>query len=249
MIIVSNTSGGIKNVILINSEGLTFKYKSRIEQFFTWEEITNIFPWRRFNAMTVIGQNNKVATGWVMGDREHGNSWKKMDYIYRTWEERLKQTGMRGYFEYPPWCKEKENQLHLQNIIWGIGGGLLINLMVFVALQENGWRVLNLKEDWPIIAALVFGIYALIFGVNSVIARNRKSAVEATLEEDVLEVIFEDGMIKQCNLANVRKHNLSKHYYKGMVISKDGLKFEHLERLSYWPILRELLLEKLENKE
>jgi len=245
MIFIIHVTGGVKGLFNIVPEGL--QYVSPAKRYlFEWSEISNIFPWKKPNALTVIDVNGETSTGMVFGDRKHGNSWKKMDYIFKIWGEKIKESMEEVYFEYPSWCREKEVIFRRENVYWGFGGGLIILLMVLAAMRSENWWPLQFGDDWPIAMAFLFAIFGFVFGGANWKKLKQKDISQIEIDDSGLNVIYEDGNERQFYFSQVKKHHLSKRCYKGKMIFEDGSELEHLERLSYWPILREYLLSRLE---
>jgi len=245
MVVIPSISGRLRGIINITDDGLMYR-TTKSSTFYPWEKITNIFTWRKFNVLTIIDENLNISSGFIFADRKHGRPLEKIDYISKTWEEKIKQNQKNVYFEYPDWCSEKERQLYLENIFWGLAGGALIIAVGFAAFVEEGSGPFSIKDDWPIIAGFLVGSYGLVLGLANLIERRHKKISEILPGENHLDVIYEDGSQKRFDLESVRKHNLMKRRYKGTIVFEGGLKLEHLERISYWPILREYLLSRLE---
>ena len=245
MIYIPDVSGGVKGLFNIVPEGL--EYVSPAKRYvFKWSKISNIFPWKKPNALTVIDVNGEASTGIVFGDRKHGNSWKKMDYIFQQWGQGLKKSSTYSVFEYPNWVEENEAKSRMYNLFWSIGGGLIIILMCVAALRENNWSISNIKDDWPIIFAFLFGLCGLYSGFTIILNRKKIKWKEILVDEHGVTVIYNNGTNATLDLFRVKKHNLSKHRYKGTIVFQDGTKLINLERASYWPVLREYLLSRLE---
>ena len=171
MVYIPRLSGGVKGKLSIISEGLLYVGPER-RYLFEWSKITNIFPWERFNILTVI-DNSQIIEGRILGDMKYGNSWKKMDYIFQVWEDKIKQIGEDVYFEYPAWCSKKGSELCVDNILWGFLGGLVILVMVLLAMWEEGWWPLELSDDWPIAMGFGFAIYSFLLGAANLVELRR----------------------------------------------------------------------------
>jgi len=249
MIIIPDVAGGYRGLIYITEEGLIYRRTRKGDIFYEWKRITNIFPWGRFNLLTIIDEDQNVSSGFVFADRKYGRPLKKIDYIFRVWGDKIQQKSESVYFEYPAWCRKQDSKSYVENAFWGLAGGMVIIAIALAAMRENNWQISNIKEDWPIALGFLFGLYGLVFGVSNLIKRRRKKVSEIKVGENNLKIIYEDGSSKQFELTQVRKHNLAKRRYKGEIIFKDASKIEHLERVSYWPILREYLLSKLQLSE
>ena len=245
MIYIGDVSGGFNKTITVSDNGLAFNRRKK-SFFYPWEKITNIFPWRKFNVLTVIDKDGNTLSGFVTSHKVHGNVWRNMDYISKTWEKYIRLDIENAKFKYPQWCRKRDDVLTLENVFLGLVGGPVIIAMACGALFENGWE-LSIFEDWAIIFAFLFGLYGLIFGYFNLIERKRKKIRNVAVDENNLYITYDDNCTKEFNLTSVYKHNLTKGRYKGKIIFYDGKKkLYHLERLSYWPILRKYLLSKLE---
>ncbi len=247
MIYIPRVSGGVKGVLNIFPEGLQYIGPAK-RYLFKWSKISNIFPWRHFNVLTVI-DDTEIIEGRVFGDRKHGNSWKKMDYIFKIWGEKIEESMEEVYFKYPSWCREKEVIFRRENVCWGFGGGLVILIMVLAAMRSENWWPLQFGDDWPIAMAFLFAIYGFILGGVNWIKLKQKNISQIEIGDSGLNVIYEDGNEKQFYFTQVKKYYLGKRRYKGKMIFEDSSELEHLERLSYWPVLRERLLSRLEPSE
>jgi len=114
-------------------------------------------------------------------------------------------------------------------------------------MRENAWKIVSLTEDWMIILGFLFGLYAFKMGFSNVIKIKSKMIDIVKFNESTLEVIYDDGSNRICDLSQVKKHTLKDHYSKGKLVFRDGFVLENLERVSYWPILRKKILLRLQS--
>jgi len=77
----------------------------------------------------------------------------------------------------------------------------------------------------------------------------RKKYDKIQIRDTEIEVLYQDGSKKIFNARDIKSCRLAYPRYTGRIIFKDGTILGHLERVSYWPILRGYLLSKLDQKQ
>jgi len=99
---------------------------------------------------------------------------------------------------------------------------------------------------------LFVAIAGLVFFFGSLIYLKKyfeKKVKEIFLSGYTINVMYDDQTIRSFNILGIRKFKLQNPNNIGTIILGDGTKIKHVDRVSYWPILQEYLLSKLEPSE
>jgi len=249
MIVVVQPRERYREIIDISEEGIIFKVIRR-KTLYEWEKIIHIFRWTRFNMLTVVDDEGNVSTGNVFPDKSFRKASEKVKYIWNVWRNRIIDARQINSFEYSQWCRQKELQLTLQNFILGFGVGLcFMGLGIYIFLTED-WR--NWKEFesyFAPVGGILFGLFALWFGIYNLLKRIRKKITTMSFDADDIQVLYDNGSVDIFNIRNIKKYLLENPRNIGTLIFENGTKLQHLDRMSYWPVLRERLLSRLEPSE
>lgn len=231
-----------EDTVTVSKEGLTFE-KPKSKRSYKWEEITNIFNWLRASVLCIIDIHGNVNCGNI-GPSSFRTYEEDIMYIWQEWFKNTPSKDKITSFKYPHWCLKKEKGLAIRNTFEGICGGIVGWGLGILCLALN---IIDSLKAWVL---LVFvGIAGLLFFIWSLV--NFKKYMEKifhhiSVAANTINVIYEDGTTCSYNIPSVRKVKLQNPANIGTIIFENGTKIKHLDRVSYWPILREYLLSKLE---
>jgi len=140
-------------------------------------------------------------------------------------------------FSHPTrWVKSKYRFFKMHCIFFAFG----VLAMIYVGSNFKGWG--------PYLFPLPFlFLFSIIILVEWLINHSHQCLLSLKVHEDKLTWRDEFGRADTKSLSEVKSFKLDK--IKGCLEFSDGAKLRDLEKLRYWPILREYLLSKLEPKE
>lgn len=234
-----------EDTVTVSKEGLTFE-KPKNKRLYKWEEITNIFNWLRASVICIIDAQGNVNCGNI-GPSNFKTYDEDLNYIWQEWFNNIPAKETIKSFEYPHWCIKKEKGLAIRNVFEGICGGIVIWGLGTLCLALN---IVDSLKAWVFlvsggIVGLLFFIWSLV-NFKKYIGRNFK---HISVTGSIINVIYEDGTTCSYNIPSVRKVKLHSPANIEAIIFENGTKIKHLDRVSYWPILRDYLLSKLEPTE
>lgn len=149
-------------------------------------------------------------------------------------------------FSHPPsWIRFK-NKAFRQSRVWFVLFGLLwVALWIGIVIYSHG-AVLGIARTY--FFALFIPILCLIvFFRARRLGREHKGLLSLEVNGDDLSFEAEFGKLQTRCISDVIDWDLDKT--KGVLVFSDDTKLNDLEKLRYWPILREYLLSKLEPSE
>lgn len=160
--------------------------------------------------------------------------------LYDVFLENLKSKQMdvqKVDFSHPTrWIKSKQSFFKMHCILFAL------------CVLATGYLGRNLVGWGPYLFPLPFLIIFVIIVLREwLLNRGRKCLLSAKVSENQLTCKDEDGQSQTKNLSQVKSFKLDK--IKGYLEFSDGTKLLDLEKLRYWPILREYLLSELEPPE
>lgn len=249
MIIVYSGQDRIRKVVYISEEGLIFRGLTD-SHLHKWENITNIFLWPTFNVLTVIDAHGKISSGKIHPDRTYGCLDKKLTYIFEVWADSIRESEWAVGFEYPEVFERMVSKRNFWDAVYSGGGGTLFLAFTIYVAARIDWENPEIENYLMISVGVLFGLFCIFAAFWGLLVQPRKkkwTQIRAT--DSTLEVEYNDDTIREFDLRNVKKHTLRECNYIGKIKFTDGAKMKHLERVKYWPILREYLLSKLEPSE
>jgi hypothetical protein len=249
MITLVSSRRKYKKIIHVSDEGLIFK-DTRTEVLKKWDQIKHIFHWTRSNLLVVIDKNGDVLAGNAFPDKSFQKSSQKVGYIWDTWKIRLKNAQPIGMYEYPNWCSQEESYIASQNIFWGLGAGVVLLFFSIKIFFDEDWRKWEgLHEYIGPFVGIMFSLYCFWCVAYSFVLRSRMKIKKLDLDGNSLRAAYNNGSIDVLDIRDIKKYRLKNPRNWGYIVFQNGTKLKALDRLSYWPVLQEHLLSKLEQKQ
>ena len=213
------------------------KKKDVIDPPCNWSDIKHFFIWHdRFWGKSYIVQIDREGQAFLEPGNEkrlyekYGDSWKK-------WAGSIDVEKENCEFAYPIWSIIKDfKDWHKSSV--AVIGGVSLCVSIFLLFPFTG--AVSLREQWILGMALVASVAVALF-----IIRKGRQFNKIVPIDDILEVSFTDGTKRKLSLVDVKRFGLDINLYSAFLVFNDGTKLVHLERVSYWPLLREHLLSKL----
>ena len=160
--------------------------------------------------------------------------------LWNQWSEQLKQKSVGDVFEYPTQLLFKETR-EFVNLDVFIRIGLLIVLLLLA------FSPVSLS---PLLIFVFFLFLSGPFLLDALSIRVSKKFFKIIiLHDSILNINFINGRVCQFSISEVEKCFFKPAAKNAHLILSDGTRLFHLERVSYWPILREYLLSKLKPTE
>jgi len=220
-----------KEIILERRQGLTKQ--------FTWEDVAAIFPFSfcRFDMRHyhnfAFGIANGENVGFVIVQKDVASLLEK---LYDVFLENLNSKEMdveKVDFSHPThWIKSKQRFFKMHCILSAFG----VLAMGYLGRNFVGWS--------PYLFPLPFlFLFAIIVIREWLLNRHQKCLLSLKISENQLLWKDEFGRSGTKSLSEVKSFKLDK--IKGSLEFSDRTKLIDLEKLYYWPLLREYLLSKL----
>jgi len=197
------------------------------EASYDWRKIRHFFPWHNQLSgkyyYVGIYEDGQVIIRRMRTAKDYNDFAESCKQWYNTLKSEMNPT----YFEYSAWSILQEYTNKTRTII-----GLLLTFSYILVLLK------------PIVALI--SLTALSFLVLLKSWSVPKDYYRISIIGETLRVNFIDGSTIELLLEDVIRFRFDWKVGNSRIFFKDGTKLVHLERLSYWPILREQLLLKLE---
>lgn len=203
-----------------------------VKHFFYWH---NRLSDKRY--CVSINKDGQVSLTRVKATKELN---RKFIESWQEWSDMIRKEKNFLVFEYPIWSLVKDYRYKINSCIIAVVSTFLLLVLTWslttgTSMPKRGF-----------ILALLLGLF--FFGLLGW-SRYPKSFCRISITEDSLTVNFVDGSIRSFYLQNVKRYYFAVKARNAFIVLCDGTKLFHLERVSYWPILREYLLLKLETSE
>ena len=216
-------------------QGLIFR-DIHSEKLYRWEEIKNI-TFDSLNIVSVIDQEDNKSEGKMPPEiKIKMNS--RIEAIWNQWADHISGKEEIRKFEYSLDEQTKEEKNALAEAWFAIAGGVGFPIMLILSRE----RELGIIIPTFI---LLFSLTSLIYGVFR-LKRGPKILSSISIEQDRILVQYTSGEIQEC-----RKSDITDYTFKcdrtGVLITFKGLPaLKNIERVSYFPVLKEKLLEIVE---
>jgi hypothetical protein len=200
------------------------------------EHVRHLFVWERRCIVTIddlgrVKQTN-LEKGYKMGD--YVRLWEK-------WESHIKQHVSRDSFEYPNWIRIKEIRRGCF-----ISGFMMLGLLIITLLFASSFNDMHKPVGSLYALSILICANLVFFGCEVVKHISKKKLSEIHCSFESFKVTFTDGTMNDFSFDQIKHFNFDVATKYTFIHFTDGTHIHHLERVSYWPILREYLLSKLE---
>jgi len=246
MVSIVSSRRRYNKMIHVSEEGLLFRGPGS-RDLRKWEQIKHIFSWTRFNLLVVIDKNGDVSVGNACPDRSFGKSSQKVVYIWDAWKNRLKNEQPIYTFDYPNWCSKEESYIASENIFWGLGAGVVVLFFSIKIFFDEDWRNWEgLRGYVAPLGGILFALYCFWTVACSFVIRSKKKMTKLDLDGNNLRVAYNNGSIDDLYIRDIKKYRLQNPRNWGYIVFRNGTELKGLDRLSYWPVLRDYLLARIE---
>lgn len=220
--------------LVISDEGLALY--GQPEVFVVWSKVKNLFvqPYGALKYGLVVIDDQDIVH-FMKTRNVHSRTYRN---CVDNWRTAIPADKLEITHEYPSWVFVKGRRKSIA--FWCFMAGLL--LLSFVILLPTSTTVLTLKKLMALLSILLGFVTLLILGWLARIRTKKYQRLSAA--HDKLNVQYCDGTWHEFDLRNAVSHSLD-DLYRASVTFSGGAKLDHLERVSYWLILREHLLSKL----
>jgi hypothetical protein len=234
-------------LVYFDDKGILLKRRRGLTKLLTWSEITSIFPfgfvrrsihdhhYHNFCFELIDGR----CIGFYVVDK---NVSEVLENLQDSFLENLKKAGrnIESYdFSHPKrWVKSKKRYLILHTV-----------MSVCAIILSTIIGIISFKGLGPYLFPFPF-VFILTILLTKEWLLNRSHRCLISLKFNNKGQLFwqdEFGQTQTRMLSNIKSFELDK--IKGYLEFSDGTRLTDLEKLRYWPLLREYLLSKLEPSE
>jgi hypothetical protein len=209
---------------------------------YDWGYTKNFFIWTHHiwgqQYLVDVNKDDQVTYKKFDGRK----AYDKFTELWHEWSSGIKREDNNWCFEYPVWDSVK----HYKDVITIeiLAGVPLVFVFVLCAFSTE-LRTINVAPILFIIPGLI--LTACLVSLYHL--RKRTKFHKICVINNRLRVNFIDGSIKDLGFENIKRYAFDINAYSSFIVFGDNTKLAHLERVSYWPILREYLLSNLEASE
>ena len=233
-----------KDTVSISEDGLTFS-NSKDSRLCKWENITNIFNWWDLDRLIVIDEMGSILRGNLPLHASFQSPQEQINYIWCRWADSIPSKDTITSFDYPLWPRKQENYLALENAVEGILCGLLAwGLFTGMMIREP----IESRGDWALLVSLsVIGLLCFGWSFHNLKKRIRRKLEKVSVKGNIMEVAYDGGLVRSFNIPSIKDFKLNDPGNIGKIVLEDNTRLQNIERVSYWPVLREYLLSKLKD--
>ena len=165
--------------------------------------------------------------------------------LWRVWKEGIAEKEIITRFEYPEcYRKNKTKAVWADGIAMACFGVFFSILCFYSIFDPKRIKITDNSDSLGlaiIFAILVFASSWCIFYVYK--ERKIVHFIRIADNAEKIEVEYENGETKTFNKDDIKKYSYPSFSRSGAVVKfKDGTRFENLDRVSYWPVLKERLI-------
>ena len=210
---------------------------------FGLEKIKHVIAWPEGLYSVIDEEGIELRAQAVSRKRTKGKT-----EIYGLWHEWFRAIGDKDNitkFDYPAAYQKKDLSEAWSIILCGLAMFIMFLAMSIFCLFPPPEEV---EQAVPFAfegLAIVGGILSLLGLAGAIYGYKRKPYILAsvTVDQDNFFVTFQNGNTKTFRVSDIDRYSFHPRIGPGMVIKlTDGTRLDHLERLSYWPILWEKLI-------
>lgn len=240
MIISPNIGTGSKHSITILEDGLLFEDASN-QKVYRWESIKHIFSWKSRNVLVVIDKSDCVILGNLFRDKYFNNITEMINSILSTWLINLppESSSIRS-FGYPDWCN-KQNMNGIRSYI--VNGFVSATIFGFITVEISD-SFKEILTNWGSFGSALFSVLSICLMLYGLYKRFKYNPIHQVEIQDSTFLVTYESEQRSFPLHEViyviEKNTNTKIIFQ----NKDVL--HGVNRVSYWPVLRDRLLSKLE---
>lgn len=208
-----------------------------------WELVEHFFIWRNsFSGqyyIVLIYKDGQIFLEQIKGKKNY----TKYHDLWKLWEEKICIKKELNNFTFSVWniVQDYKNWCNMRmSIVTGMSFAVAMFLLLPLISTPLKHTILPKSQ-------LIFAIMLVLSNILTfTVIKKRQDIVNIMLSDNNLRVVFADGIIKELPLQGFKKYAFNINAYSSFMVFKDGTCLTNLQRISYWPILRKKLLEKLE---
>ena len=164
--------------------------------------------------------------------------------LWRVWKEGIAEKDKITQFEYPEYYRKRDIKAGWENVIVMACFGVLFSILCLHAIFSPQEEINKTGYSGSLGLAIVFGIFvfASAWGIFYAFKCRKSELFRIIVNTEKIEVEYENGNTKTFRQDDIKKCSCHPFFRSGMVVKfKDGTCLEHLERVSYWPVLQDRL--------
>ncbi|NIW00492.1 hypothetical protein GWN26_15750 [Candidatus Saccharibacteria bacterium] len=210
------------------------------EKLFKWDKIKHII-FISLNSVSVMDQEGNKSDGNIPSEKKIKPN-EKIEAIWNQWADHIAGKDEIIEFEYPFDEQRKDEKNALAEAWFAIAGGIGFPIMlIFMRMWENDLGIFI--PAFILLSSLIY----LIWGVFR-LKRRPKILSCISIEQDGILIHYKGGEIQECRKSDITDLTL-KYDRTGVMINFKGLPdLKKIERVSYFPVLKQKLLEIIETE-
>lgn len=219
-------------------QGLTFR-DIHGEKLYHWDKIRNIF-FDSLNIVSVVDKEGNKSEGKMPSPKKIKPN-AKIEAIWSQWADHIARKEEIIKFEYPIEEQKKDENTAFFEALFAIVLGVGLPIMHILM-----WE----REIGIFIPAFVL-LISLTFVIWGILRLKSKPKVlsSISIEQDRILVHYTSGEIQECMKSGITDSTF-KYYRTGVLITFKGLPYlKKIERVSYFPVLRQKLLEIIQTEQ
>ena len=211
-----------------------------------WEEVRNVFIMQKPRRLMVVRHDESVVFGLLATSDSKKRSKDIINRLWQFWLDKIDNKDELREFEYPLLGRQSDARKVRNEGLQMAAMGVLLICIICLPWAFSG---IETSEDlYAVLFFLAVGLGALLGGLWYSRTSNKKRLSHISVSEEQLTIIFNEGSGGSYSaITDVTKHELGIGYDEGSkLVFKDGTTLRHLERMDYWPVLRQWLHTKFE---
>lgn len=136
-------------------------------------------------------------------------------------------------------------QAFSENIVWGLGAGTFFTILYLYGLIDEGWSAERVGY-FTLIGGALLVVFCFWFGFYALFRRFSKKYDEIRIYDSRVEILYDNGSIRSFNIGDIKKCRLKNVLFVGKIVFKDGTVLINTDRVSYFPVFRQKLLDRIE---
>ncbi len=209
------------------------------QALYRWEDIKYIQLYHNGNSAAVVNKQQRFGIGQLSVSEGLKNQSEQMEHIWAKWLDKIERREDIREFEYPTWSQQRDAQELRSGGVKMVICGIVICGIGFLPFAENKdgeGSVLAARVIFFLLGLLVLGLAGYFFR-----ASRKKKLHSLRVRERQMTIYYDDGSTACYDTEDIREYRYGA-YSQGVEITfKDGTRLKNLDRVSYWPVLRERL--------
>ncbi|MHC4646534.1 MAG: hypothetical protein ACYTBJ_13620 [Planctomycetota bacterium] len=209
------------------------------EALYPWEDIKYIHLYHNGSSAAVVNKHERCGIGQLSVSEGLKTRSKQMEQIWASWLDKIESKEDIHEFEYPQWSRDRDaRQARDYGILMTVCAIFIFAIAFFLLLrrQDASGNELGASAGFFLFGLVPAGVAGYFFRES-----RKKRLRNLYLREGKITVYYDDGSTAQYDIEDITEYRCRLYADGAEIIFRDGTTFKNLDRVSYWPVLRERL--------